>query len=157
MENFKQIDSKKQKRQYRKRKRSASSREEGEKTSSSSYSSSSSSSESEEEPKERFKKTEIEKKREKTPEKRKRSVSRGKENIESISKPVEEATDSKKDKGESSLENDKVKNEPVPEIQSPLKEVKPTINIWQKRTVGAAFDEALKRYMERKSKRQGSY
>ncbi|XP_054272457.1 nuclear speckle splicing regulatory protein 1 [Macrosteles quadrilineatus] len=161
-ESFKQVDNTKQKRQYRKRKRSTSSREEGEKTSSSSSDSPSSSSESEteNEPKEVLKKAEPEKKKEKDhPTSRKQSETRDKENIEVPTKVVEETIDSKKKKLTDEKEKtiDKSNSEALLVAPVVQKETKPLKNIWQKRTVGAVFNDALQRYMERKSKRQGSY
>lgn len=48
------------------------------------------------------------------------------------------------------------KDEIKPEIKEEVKEKpkKPKVDIWKKRTVGAVFDEALKRYFERKSLRE---
>ncbi|XP_059480585.1 nuclear speckle splicing regulatory protein 1 [Neocloeon triangulifer] len=40
------------------------------------------------------------------------------------------------------------------EDKKPIEPVKPKINIWEKRTVGAAFDAAYVRYLQRKSARE---
>lgn len=154
---------KKQKRQYRKRTKSGSSKEEGEKTSSSSSSSDSSTSSSGSE-EDTSKQTLIDRKdqsREKSPERKKLSLSHGKENREHLPKSV----------NEDCVENNKIivantinvktqenegKRQPN-EINKILSDPVVSVNIWLKRTIGDHFDEALRRYLERKSKRQGSY
>lgn len=46
-----------------------------------------------------------------------------------------------------------IKNE-VTEKEKPVEIMKPKIDIWKKRTVGEKFDEAVKRYFERKAQRE---
>ncbi|XP_046670370.1 nuclear speckle splicing regulatory protein 1 [Homalodisca vitripennis] len=152
---------KKQKRQYRKRTKSGSSREEGEKTTSSSSSSSStSSSDSDSERRSKShkkRKEENSQSKEKTPDKKKISTSQNRENIEVSQKSSNEMKENRKPS--SSLTNSStLKDVTVNEIETDsinrtYEETKPTVNIWLKRTVGALFDDALQRYLERKSKR----
>ncbi|KAF2897563.1 hypothetical protein ILUMI_08612 [Ignelater luminosus] len=63
------------------------------------------------------------------------------------------------DKNEQKTENiDDTKGNDKKEEKEEVKVVKPKINIWKKRTVDAVFDEALKRYFERKALREaGTY
>ncbi|GBP11771.1 Nuclear speckle splicing regulatory protein 1 [Eumeta japonica] len=49
--------------------------------------------------------------------------------------------------------NEQIKSEPTPKKEEPVVEVKPKIDIWKKRTVGEVFEQAQKRYYERKAAR----
>ena len=42
----------------------------------------------------------------------------------------------------------------IEEVEAPIEPPKPKIDIWKKRTVGEAFDQALERYYQRKAERE---
>ncbi|KAJ8971489.1 hypothetical protein NQ314_000674 [Rhamnusium bicolor] len=75
-----------------------------------------------------------------------------------------EADDEKKDTNNLNVEENKeneakelVENQEEEKLEEKIVEVKPKknkVDIWKKRTVGEKFDEALKRYFERKSLRE---
>lgn len=167
-ENVKLLDnSVKQKRHYRRRKGSRSSKEEGEKTSSSSADSSSSSSssqsESEEEPPpskvKKIEKEESKPKPDKVLEDKKKTISshdKENEKVKINSDDLKSDVNDKKIKPLPEIKTVKVDSN-KPATNNEIKESKVTINIWLKRTVGIVFDDALQRYLERKSNRIGSY
>lgn len=73
-----------------------------------------------------------------------------------VKETVETKADEKNDQRVENEDDSKVCDKK--EENEEVKVVKPKINIWKKRTVGAVFDEALKRYFERKASREaGTY
>uniref|UniRef100_A0A1B6CM73 Nuclear speckle splicing regulatory protein 1 N-terminal domain-containing protein n=1 Tax=Clastoptera arizonana TaxID=38151 RepID=A0A1B6CM73_9HEMI len=151
-DNEKEISSYKAKRQYRKR-QSGSSLEEGEADSDDSGSSSSSSSKEvtaeEEVSNEKGKKRNIEQDEIKlSKEDSERSKRLKIEDLENIQKTKEE-NKSKDTKG--------IKCDTNKESSEQKGESKPKVNIWVKRTVGAVFDDALRKFLERSGSRQEAF
>ena len=91
-------------------------------------------------------KKELREQREKR-EKRKRKIEQDASSSES-----EDDTEVKKIKDNEDSGNEEKAVEEVTEIKP--EDAKPKINIWEKRTVGEAFDEAVKRYWERRADRE---
>lgn len=150
-EDINQLQNFKQQRQYRKRTKSSSSKEEGENTSSMS---SSSENESREDHKNKILNPNI----------IERSISTMDEN--QVSRFIEkENTENVVNSNESSKKMGNLKSDTYEKEESKGDKRKesvtintflkpePVLNIWLKRTIGPNFDDALQRYLERKSKR----
>ena len=95
-------------------------------------------------------------------EKRKQELREQREKREKRKRKIEEdasSRDSEDDEADKKRTKDdtkddaEVKEENPDDVVEVKPEVKPKINIWEKRTVGEMFDEAVRRYWERKSAR----